>query len=122
MKVYSAHLKYISGSTYKFSLIADLIRNKDILFATNALKYSVKSGAKVLLKLLNSCIANANNAGADSGNLFLKSVEVGKAFTLKRITPRGRGRMSRIEKRYTKLTITLAEKIFLENKKTIKKK
>lgn len=122
MKLYTANLKYTNGSTYKFNSVATLIRNKAINNAIEILTFSKRSPAKIILKLLNSCVANAVNLGAATEKMAIVNVDIGKGFTLKRITPRGRGRMSRIEKRYSKVTISIGEKNPLENKKGVNKK
>ena len=72
-------------------------------------------------KLLKSAVANAeNNFKVNKDRLYIKRVDVGKSMVLKRSMPRGRGRMTRIEKRFSNLRIVLAEKN-IENKKVSKK-
>ena len=103
-----ATLKYAPSSIYKWELVADLIRNLPIDHALDQLSFSKKACALPMRKLIQSCIANGvNNNGFDKSNLVVYRVFVGKAFTLKRFMPCGRGRSSRIEKRYTKVTLVL---------------
>jgi large subunit ribosomal protein L22 len=64
-----------------------------------------------LLAVLNSAISNAeNNQGLDIDKLYVSEVKVGKAFTLKRFSARGRGRSSKIIKPYSRLTIYVTER------------
>ena len=61
--------------------------------------------------MLRAAIANAtNNFKLDTNNLVVAKIETGKSFVLKRSMPRGRGRSSRIEKRYSNIRIVLTEK------------
>lgn len=120
MKKIEASLKYIKGSCYKLNDVADLIRNLDVRDAELQLTFCRKRFAVIVKKLLLSAIANAeNNFKIGKERLQVSAVEVGKAFVLKRSMPRGRGRMTRIEKRYSNLKIVLSEKV--DNKKDSKK-
>ena len=111
MKEVEASLKYIKGSFYKLNNVACLIRNLGVNEAIQQLTFCEKRIAVVVNKLLKSAIANAtHNFKLNKDNLVVSRVEVGKAFVLKRSMPRGRGRMTRIEKRYSNLAIFLAEK------------
>jgi len=61
-------------------------------------------------KCLQSAIANAeNNHELDIDDLVVAEAHVGKALVLKRFSPRGRGRMGRIMKPFSHLTIVLRE-------------
>lgn len=121
MKEIKASLKYLKGSPYKLNLVAHLIRNMSVVDAKAQLFYCEKRVAVIVRKLLLSAISNAkNNFKINEDRLYIKSVEVGKAMVLKRSMPRGRGRMTRIEKRFSNLKIILSEKN-VENKKVSKK-
>ncbi len=61
-------------------------------------------------KVLESAIANAeHNDGADIDELRVKAVEVGEGATLKRMSPRAKGRSNRISKRTCHITIQVSE-------------
>ena len=61
-------------------------------------------------KCLQSAIANAeNNHELDIDDLVVAEAHVGKALVLKRFSPRGRGRMGRIMKPFSHLTIVVRE-------------
>jgi len=87
-------------SPQKVRLVLDLIRGKSVSEARTILGFSSKKAARLTLKVLNSAVASA-------GHNDLKVVDVwaNKAPTLKRWRPRARGRMDRILKRRTHLTI-----------------
>jgi len=111
MKEIGASLKYIKGSCYKLNDVANLIRNLSVNDADLQLAFCERRVAVIVRKLLKSAVANAeNNFKISKERLKVSRVEVGKSFVLKRSMPRGRGRMTRIEKRYSNLKIFLCEK------------
>ena len=117
MREIEASLKYIKGSVYKLNNVARLIRNLSVMNAEMQLAFCDKRVAVIVRKLLKSAIANAaNNFKIDKSNLVVAKVDTGKSFVLKRSMPRGRGRSSRIEKRYSNIRIVLAEKQSSERK------
>ena len=74
------------------------------------LEFSRKRIAKDVRKCLESAIANAeNNHELDIDDLVVAEAHVGKALVLKRFSPRGRGRMGRIMKPFSHLTIVVRE-------------
>ena len=120
MKEIEESLKYIKGSFYKLNLVADLIRGMSVVEADAQLTFCDKRVALIVKKLLSSAVANAeNNFKIDRDRLSVARVDVGKAMVLKRSMPRGRGRATRIEKRFSNLRIILAEKK-IDNKKSVK--
>lgn len=106
----TAKLNSAPLSAQKCRLIADMIRKMDVSAARDILKFTPKKGAKVMLKLLESAIANAeNNNGADIDELIVGTVYVDEAATLKRIRPRAKGRADRIQKRTCHITIKVSD-------------
>lgn len=102
----TAKLKNAPLSAQKGRLVADMIRNMNVSSAVDVLKFTPKKGAKFMLKLLNSAMANAeNNFGADIDELKIGTVFVDEAVTFKRISPRAKGRANRICKRNCHITI-----------------
>ena len=117
MKEIEASLKYIKGSCYKLNDVANLIRNLSVIEADMQLAFCERRVAVIVRKLLKSAIANAeNNFKISRDRLQNARIDTGKSFVLKRSMPRGRGRMSRIEKRYSNLRIVLCEKKQAEKK------
>lgn len=109
--VIKASSKVLKSTPRKLNLVANLVRNKKVSFATVQLKFCGKKAASLIGKVLNSAIANAQyNYGLDIDNLYVKEVLVGKSFTLRRVYPKAMGRANRVSKHYSNITIKL-EKI-----------
>jgi large subunit ribosomal protein L22 len=97
-------------SPQKLNLVAQLIRGKKVATALADLQFSNKRIAREVKKCLESAIANAeNNHELDVDDLIVSQAHVGKALVLKRFTPRGRGRMGRIFKPFSNLTIVVRQ-------------
>jgi len=106
----TARLKNASLSAQKCRLVADMIRKTSVASALNVLKFTPKKGAQIMLKLLESAIANAeNNLGIDIDELKVSTVFADEATTLKRIFPRAKGRANRISKRNCHITVTVSD-------------
>ena len=106
----TAKLKGAPMSAQKARLVADMVRNMNVSKALDVLKFTPKKGAHVILKLLESAIANAeNNNGADIDELKVGMICVDEAATLKRISPRAKGRANRICKRTCHITIKVSD-------------
>jgi len=100
----------VRGSAYKLNLVAGLIRNKRAGDALNILTFSKKAMATDVRKVLASAIANAeNNHNLDVDSLVVAEASVGKSISMKRFTPRARGRASRIVKPFSKVRIVVRE-------------
>lgn len=107
----SATLRGARISAQKARLVADLVRGKGVEEALDILTFSPKKAAKVVKKLLSSAVANAeHNEGADVDELKVATVMVDKAMSLKRVSPRAKGRADRIEKQTCHITITVADR------------
>jgi large subunit ribosomal protein L22 len=105
-----AVLKFVKLSPQKARLVADLVRGKKVDEALNILKFSTKKAAKVLKKVLDSAIANAeNNNGADVDELKIQEIFVDAGPVMKRIMPRAKGSADRITKRTSHLTIRVSD-------------
>jgi large subunit ribosomal protein L22 len=97
-------------SPQKLGLVAGLIRGKKVATALADLQFSRKRIAGDVKKCLESAIANAeNNHDLDVDDLVVAEAHVGKAFVIKRWTPRGRGRSGRIFRPFSNLTIIVRE-------------
>ena len=106
-----ATLKYARISAQKARLVADQIRGQHVERALNDLTYSTKKGAAIIRKLLESAIANAeHNQGADVDELKVVEVQVNEGPTMKRLRARAKGRASRIMKRTSHISVTVAER------------
>lgn len=105
-----AILKNYRQSPRKVRLIADLVRGKSATEALTTLRFVDKRAAGPFSKVIQSAIANAKQDGKSVDQLFIKTVEVNKAPTFKRIMPRARGSASRINKRNSHIAVVLGEK------------
>ena len=97
-------------SSQKANLVAGVVRDMSIEQAIDFLSFSKKKGARVIKKLLDSALANAeNNHNADIDKLRIKSLIVNQGMRLKRIKPRARGRADRITKPTCHIEIILTD-------------
>ena len=97
-------------SPQKLNLVAQLIRGKRVGAALADLPFSQKRIARDVKKTLESAIANAeNNHDLDVDSLVVAEAFVGKGLVMKRFSPRGRGKVGRIEKAFSNLTIVVRE-------------
>ncbi len=117
-----AILRRIRISPKKANLVAELVRNKNALEAVDILNFTPKKAAKVLKKVVQSAIANAeeNNKQKKEG-LYIKEIIVTEGPTYKRSLPISRGRMHPILKRTSHITVKV-EQAKEEAKKEVKKK
>ena len=105
-----AILRGVRLSAQKGRLVADLVRGKPVDQALNTLAFSPKKGAKIIRKVLESAIANAeHNDGADIDTLKVKTILVEEGMTLKRFTARAKGRGNRILKPTCHVYLTVGE-------------
>jgi large subunit ribosomal protein L22 len=104
-----AQVKYVRTSAYKAREILDLIRGERAAAALEILEFSERDIAKVILKGLESAIANAeNNNGIAGEDLYVSACYADEGPTLKRWRPRARGRATRIRKRTCHITIIVS--------------
>jgi large subunit ribosomal protein L22 len=105
-----ARTSMIRVSAQKLNLVVQLIRGKKVAAALADLTFSRKRIAHDVKKTLESAVANAeNNHDLDVDSLVVAEAHVGNALMLKRWTPRARGRVGRIRKRFSHLTIVVRE-------------
>ena len=106
----TATLRYARISPQKCRLVADAVRGKAVGNALATLKFMPKKGAELVLKVLESAIANAeHNKGADIDELKVSSIQVDHAPVLKRFAARAKGRGNRIVKRNSHITIHVSD-------------
>ena len=100
----------IRGSAQKLNLVAQMIRGRKAEEALNILQFSPKGMAVDVRKVLQSAIANAeNNHNLEVDALVVAETSVGKSISMKRFTPRARGRSSRIVKPFSRVRIVVRE-------------
>lgn len=97
-------------SPQKARLVVDQIRGKSVDDALNTLSFGTQKGARLVRKVLESAIHNAeHNEGADIDELVIAEIYVNAGATMKRIRPRARGRADRVLKRSCHVTVTLTD-------------
>ena len=106
----AAKLNGAQLSAQKARLVADQIRGMDVGDALDTLTFSQKKGARIIKKVLESAIANAeHNEGADIDELRVSTVYVNEGVTLKPLMPRAKGRADRILKRSCHITVKVSD-------------
>ena len=106
-----AYLKFARISPRKVQIVCDLIRGKDVKTAQAILMNTPKAASELMIKVLKSAVANAeNNHGMDPEKLYVSATYANGGPILKRGMPRAQGRMYRINKRTSHITIVVAEK------------
>ncbi len=102
--------KSLRVSPQKLNLVAQLIRGKKVDKALADLTFSRKRIAGDVRKTLQSAIANAeNNHSLDVDQLIVAEAYVGKNLVMKRFHTRARGRMGKILKPFSQLTVVVRE-------------
>lgn len=106
----SATLRNAGASPQKMRLVADEVRGMAVERAVETLAFIRKKGAKLIKKLLESAIANAeHNEGADIDELKIAAITVDEAASLKRFQARAKGRGNRIVKRRCHIKIVVSD-------------
>lgn len=106
-----AYLRYARISPRKVQIVLDLIRNQPADKAMAILKHTPKAASELLVKLLKSAIANAeNNHNMDKTKLYVAECFACPGPIMKRIRPRAQGRAFRVLKRSSHITLVLKEK------------
>jgi large subunit ribosomal protein L22 len=97
-------------SPQKLNLVAQMIRGKKVDRALAELTFSRKRIAVAVKKTLESAVANAeNNHQLDVDQLVVSEAYVGKNLTIKRWRPRARGRVGKIIKPFSQLTVVVRQ-------------
>ena len=106
-----AVLKYQKISAQKCRLVANEVRGLPVNKAFEFLNYSNKKASQLILKVLESAVANAeNNNNLDIDKLVVKEAYVGKSLRMKRFRPMSKGRAFQIIKPFSRLTLVLEER------------
>ncbi len=111
MKEARAIAKHIRISSRKVKPICDLVRGKKVSDAKAILMFTPKKGARLLLKVLNSAVANAeNNYKMDVDSLIVSEVYANQGPTMKRYRAGSRGSASPILHRTSHIGVVVKEK------------
>lgn len=105
-----ATARYRRVSPQKARLVADMIRNKPAYEALQVLELMPKKGARIIKKVLDSALANAEeNISLDVDSLYVKKIFVDQGPQLKRWRPRAMGRAYGIRHKLSHITVVLDE-------------
>jgi large subunit ribosomal protein L22 len=114
MPTATAKIINIPVSARKARLVADMIRGKRVADARAILRYTLKASADPIRKLLDSAVANAENAAAekrervDTDEFVVSHIAVNQGFTLRRFRPASRGRATPIRKRHSHVELAIS--------------
>jgi len=109
MSISTAKLRYCRVSPQKARLVANLVRGLDVSEAIERLAFVEKKSAPIIKKLVESAVANAEQADdVDIDELFVETIYVDAGPVLRRFRPRAQGRANRILKKTSHITVKLA--------------
>jgi len=104
-----ASLSNFGMSASKARVVLNLIRGEDVQTARDILTLTTREAAGVINKVLASAVANAvNNSGYSADELYVAAAYADEGPTMKRFSPRARGRAGRINKRSCHITVIVA--------------
>jgi ribosomal protein L22 len=103
-----ASARYVRTAPRKARLVADQVRGLHIDKARALLRFSPRSAARDIAKLIDSAAANAeNNHELVADDMKIAEVTVDEGPTLRRYRPRALGRATRINKRTSHISVAL---------------
>ncbi|MCP4109177.1 MAG: 50S ribosomal protein L22 [Desulfobacteraceae bacterium] len=106
-----AVLKFVRISPQKVRKLIGAVKGKEVEAGLAILNFMPQKAANIVEKVVRSALANANqNADIDVDSLVIRNITADQGPTLKRFRARARGRGTRILKRTSHITVTLAEK------------
>ena len=101
----------VRSSPQKLGVVAGMISGMKVDKALVSLEFTRRRVSDVVLKTLESAIANAeNNHDLDVDQLYVAEASVGKRLVMKRFKPRARGRAGRVHKYFSQLRIVVRER------------
>ena len=103
--------KSVRLSPIKARLVIDLIRGKKVDEAVTILENRNKKSSGVVLKVLNSAVANAvNNFKLDKNKLYVKEARVDAGPVMKRVMFDSRSHIGHKDRRTSHIVVVVAEK------------
>ena len=102
----TAKARFVRVSATKARRVIDLVRGKSVAEALDILRWAPQAASEPVAKVIASAAANAqNNEGLDPSTLVVATVYADEGPTAKRIRPRAQGRVFRIRKRTSHITV-----------------
>jgi large subunit ribosomal protein L22 len=118
-KLVHASARSLRISPRKMRLVTNLVKNMRVTDAVTQLQFTNKKAAKMLVRLLRSAVANAeNNFSLSADNLFVKSITCDMGQTMKRMFPRARGSGFVVRRKMSHVNVVLEERAGAAPKKT----
>ena len=116
----TATLRYLKASPQKVRLVADLVRGKKVEEALNILRFTKKTVARDLEKLLRSAVANAENKenAPDVDELVVSKIYVNEGPREKRVQPAPMGRAYQVQKRKAHVTVHVSDEVKAVNERS----
>jgi len=107
-----ASARFARISPRKARIVVDLVRGRNANEALQILQFTTKAGAPVVLKLIESAVANARQSDANVDNLFVSRATADKGPNKhnRRWRPRAMGRATRVTKGVSHIVIELDER------------
>jgi ribosomal protein L22 len=106
--VVNASARFVRVAPRKARLVADQVRGMPLEDAIPLLRFSTRSAAQDIRKLIESAAANAEtNHDLVADDLLIKDIHVDEGPTLRRYRPRALGRATRINKRTSHIAVAL---------------
>lgn len=110
-KEIKAQAKNTDSSAQKARIVADAVRGMNALYALDVLKFMRKGAAHDVRKVVKSAIANAeHNESMNPEELVISQIFVDEGITYKRFRPESKGRVRRIMKRNSHITVIVSDK------------
>ena len=104
-----ATLRGFPMSASKARVVLNIVRGEDVNTAREILAGTTREAADVIGKVLASAVANAvNNDGLLAEELYISAAYADEGITMKRFSPRARGRAGKIFKRSTHITVIVS--------------
>jgi large subunit ribosomal protein L22 len=104
----TAYARHLHIAPRKMRLVTNAVKNMPALKALAQLAHMNKKGAPMVIKLLNSAIANAkNNFSLDPETLYIKSITTDMGTAMKRYFPRARGSAFIIRRKLSHVNVIL---------------
>jgi large subunit ribosomal protein L22 len=106
-----AQAKYVRVAPRKARQAVDQIRGKSVAEARATLMFANRGAARLVAKVLDSAVANAeNNGNMVADQLYVKEARVDEGPTMKRWQFRAMGRVNRIRKRTSHIMVAVEQR------------
>ena len=116
-----AKLNKLNIAPRKVRAVIRIISGLPVGEAEAQLLFRKERAALPIIKLLKSAVANAQNQGMAVNNLYVKRIWANEGQVMKRWLPRARGMATPLHKKFSHITIVLAEDPAKKSRFTISK-